>query len=316
MMTPRYRGDLPQLEGQLFLTDGGMETTLIFHHGIELPGFASFPLLGSAEGVDALRKYFQPYLDVARRYRAGFILESATWRANPDWAEKLGYTREDLTRIHRAGIAMLEEIRDAVGHPDPVVISGCLGPRGDGYVAENRMSEKEAEAYHDDQVATIAGSNADMAGAMTLNYPEEAIGIARAAQRRQLPVAISFTVETDGRLPTGQGLGEAIEQVDEATGGYPSYYMLNCAHPEHFAETLSSGEAWTRRLRGLRANASRLSHAELDQATDLDAGNPEELAGQYATLRQRLPQLTVLGGCCGTDHRHVESIAAACVARA
>ena len=315
MMMPRYRRELPQLQEQLFLTDGGMETTLIFHHGIELPGFASFPLLRSAEGVDALRKYFHPFLKVARRYRAGFILESATWRANPDWAEKLGYSREELTRINQAGIAMLEEIRDAVRHPDPVVISGCLGPRGDGYVASNRMSEQEAEAYHDDQVAAIAASNADMAGAMTLNYAEEAIGIARAARRRQLPVAISFTVETDGRMPSGQPLGEAIEQVDEATGGYPSYYMLNCAHPEHFAGTLRDGEGWTRRLRGLRANASRLSHAELNEATDLDAGDPAELAGQYATLRQMLPQLTVLGGCCGTDHRHVESIAQACVPR-
>jgi S-methylmethionine-dependent homocysteine/selenocysteine methylase len=307
-----YRRALPQLNGQLFLTDGGMETTLIFHQGIELPEFASFHLLRTAEGVAALRAYFHSYTALARRYRAGFILESATWRANPDWAAKLGYSREELTRVNRTAIAMLEEIREEMEHPYPVVISGCLGPRGDGYVASNRMSEQEAEEYHDDQVAAIAATSADMASAMTLNYAEEGIGIARAAKRYDMPVAISFTVETDGRLPTGQPLGEAIEQVDAATGGYPSYYMLNCAHPEHFAGTLREGEKWTGRLRGLRANASRRSHAELNEAPDLDAGDPRELAAQYAELRRTLPHLNVLGGCCGTDHRHVESIAEAC----
>ena len=311
-----YRRALPQLNGQLFLTDGGMETTLIFHQGIELPEFASFPLLRSAEGVAALRAYFRPYTALARRYRAGFILESVTWRANPDWAEKLGYSREELTRINRSAIAMLEEIREEMNHPYPVVISGCLGPRGDGYVASNRMSEKEAEEYHNDQVAAIAATSADMASAMTMNYTEEAIGIARAAKRHEMPVAISFTVETDGHLPNGQPLGEAIAQVDAATGSYPSYYMLNCAHPEHFAGTLRDGEKWTRRLRGLRANASRRSHAELNESPDLDAGDPQELAAQYAELRRTLPQLTVLGGCCGTDHRHLESIAEACAGRA
>src|SRR3712207_4511764 len=130
-----------------------------------------------------------------------------------------------------------------------------------------------------------------------------------------MPVVISFTPEVDGRLPTGQPLGEAIEEVDTATGGVPAYYMINCAHPTHFDGALD-GEAWTERLRGLRANASRRSHAELDAAPDLDDGDPIELGAEYAALRRRHPWINVLGGCCGTDHRHIEQICAACKAGA
>jgi S-methylmethionine-dependent homocysteine/selenocysteine methylase len=192
------------------------------------------------------------------------------------------------------------------------VISGAIGPRGDGYSPERIMSEVEAEAYHAEQIDTFAGSAADMVCAITMNYAEEAVGIARAARRAGLPVALSFTVETDGALPTGQPLSEAIEAVDRATTGYPSYYGINCAHPDHLAPTLAEGGAFTDRIRALRANASRMSHAELNESPTLDVGNPVELGQQYAELRRRLPRLNVLGGCCGTDHRHVESIAAAC----
>jgi S-methylmethionine-dependent homocysteine/selenocysteine methylase len=127
-----------------------------------------------------------------------------------------------------------------------------------------------------------------------------------------MPVAISFTVETDGRLATGQPLRAAIEQVDDMTAGYPVYYMLNCAHPSHFDAALAEGGAWVARIRGLRANASRLSHAELDALPAPDPGDPEELGRAYACLKRRLPQLNVFGGCCGTDQRHLEHIAAAC----
>ena len=121
-----------------------------------------------------------------------------------------------------------------------------------------------------------------------------------------MPCVISFTVETDGRLPTGETLAEAIESVDAATGRSPAYYMINCAHPTHFDHVLDASEAWTKRLRGLRANSSRCSHAELDNAPELDIGDPHELSGQYAEFLRRFPHINVLGGCCGTDHRHVD----------
>jgi len=310
----RYRNALPQLRGDLFLTDGGIETTLIFHEGLELPDFAAFHLLKDPKGEAALRKYFRTYAEIAKRFSAGLVLESATWRANADWGTRLGYTREALADANRKAIRLLEEIRsEFANEKTKVVISGCVGPRGDGYIPTQAMSEENAEAYHREQVETFAGTAADMVTAITMNYVEEALGIARAARRTGMPVAISFTVETDGRLPTGQTLHAAIEQMDAATSRYPSYFMINCAHPTHFEHVLAEGEPWAKRLRGLRANASRKSHAELNESPELDVGDPVELGMQHARLKRRLSQLNVLGGCCGTDHRHVEQIAAACL---
>ena len=310
---PATERRLPQLDGGLFLTDGGIETTLIFLEGLELPYFAAFHLLRTAAGDAALRRYFTTYVELSRALDTGLVLESPTWRASADWASKLGYTRDELVSANRRAVAMLDELRAQAGLARPVVVSGCVGPRGDGYVADQAMSAKQAEAYHFDQVETFADTAADMVCAITMNYVDEAIGVARAARRAGIPAAISFTVETDGRLPTGQTLSGAIAQVDAATAAYPAYYMINCAHPTHFDAVLVAGEPWTARLRGIRANASRMSHAQLNDAPELDAGDPEEFGRQYAALVQRLPQLNVLGGCCGTDHRHVEQIGRACL---
>ena len=309
----RYRDSLPQLSGGLFLTDGGLETTLIFLEGLVLPDFAAFDLLKSPEGEAALRKYFGTYAALAKRFGAGLILESATWRANADWGARLGYSREALGEANRKAIRLLEEIRNEPAfRSTTTVISGCVGPRGDGYSPSRTMSESDAESYHLEQIGTFAHTAADMVTAITMNYVEEAVGIARAARRAAMPVAISFTVETDGRLATGQALEAAIEQVDAATSAYPSYYMVNCAHPTHFEGVLPPGAGWVERIRGLRANASAKSHAELNESLELDIGNPEELGAQHARLKERMSRLNVLGGCCGTDHRHVERIAAAC----
>jgi len=310
----QYRNALPQLAGTFFLTDGGIETTLIFHEGLVLPDFAAFHLFKTPQGETALRKYFRTYAEIAKRFGTGLILESATWRANADWGKKLGYTPEELSDANHRAIRLLEELRSEYEtERTPIVISGCIGPRGDGYVPDRAMSAHAAEIYHREQIETLAGSAADMMCAITMNYVEEAIGIARAAQRVSTPVAISFTVETDGKIPTGQQLKAALEQVDDATSGYPSYYMINCAHPTHFDNVLIKGERWAQRIHGLRANASRMSHAQLNEAPELDAGNATELGQEYADLKKRLPQLNVMGGCCGTDHRHIEQIASACL---
>jgi len=304
---------LPQLGDDLFLTDGGLETTLIFREGLELPHFAAFHLLKTPGGRAALRRYFFTYAELAKRFAAGLILESPTWRSNPDWGARLGITREGLAEMNREAIDLLAKIRtECEADRNAVIISGCVGPRGDGYIPDCAMAPTEAEAYHREQVEVFASTEADMVCAVTMNYAAEAVGIAGAARQAALPVAISFTVETDGNLPTGQSLPAAIEQVDQETSEYPSYYMINCAHPTHFEPALGSGGPWVERIRGLRANASRMSHAELDEASELDSGNPAELGREYAELKSRFPQLTVMGGCCGTDHRHVEQIATAC----
>jgi len=301
---------LPQTKGKLFLTDGGLETTLVFLDGIDLPCFAAIDMLNQADGRERLDEYFETYLAIAHEAKAGFILESVTWRSSRDWAAPLGLSEERLAQLNREAIEMLKELREKHQTADtPIVVSGCIGPRGDGYDPGTIMSADEARAYHSWQAGIFARSGADMIAAITMNNLPEATGIALAARDVGLPVAISFTVETDGRLPTGDLLGEAIEAVDRATGNYPAYYMINCAHPSHFDGALSEGGDWVSRIGGLRANASRCSHAELDEAEELDSGNPEELGSEYGDLLGRFPNITVAGGCCGTDHRHVAAIA-------
>jgi len=301
---------LPQLQPDtLFLTDGGLETTLVFRDGIELPDFAAFPLVDSEKGRAALAAYYAAYLDLAERLGLGIVLDTPTWRANPDWGARLGYDAEQLAALNRRAVKMISEYA-AERASLPIVLNGVIGPRGDGYVVGSTMSAAESAAYHALQVHAFADAGAQMVSAITMTYADEAIGVAMAASAAGLPAVISFTVETDGALPSGQKLGDAITHVDNATDGSPSYYMVNCAHPTHFAGIIEDGGPWTRRIQGLRANASRLSHAELDEATELDRGDIDDLARRHVDLH-RVLDLRVLGGCCGTDDEHVAAIVTA-----
>lgn len=310
----KYRKNLPQVSDEVFISDGGLETTLIFHEGWDLPEGAAFVLLENDGGRKALVEYFRRYLSIAREFKVGFILESPTWRANPAWIEKVGYSSEALEYINREAIKLLQGIRDEYESENTkIVISGCIGPRGDGYVVSDKMTAEEAEKYHTPQIRAFSHTEADVVTAFTINYVEEAIGIVRAAKSAGMPVVISFTVETDGKLPSGDTLKDAIEAVDGATENAPAYYMINCAYPTHFKDTLAAGEPWSQRVRGIRANSSSKSHAELDGAETLDVGNPKELGLHYVALRGQLSGLNVLAGCCGTDHRHIEEICKACL---
>jgi S-methylmethionine-dependent homocysteine/selenocysteine methylase len=306
-----YRDALPQLDGNVLLTDGGTETVLIFHEGIDLPCFAIFPLLEQDEGREAMLRYFAPYFDIARHHGVGFVLEANTWRANPAWGAELGYSLDDLAEANRRCIAFAEEIRAREQEPErPVVVSALFGPEGDAYSPTDHLSVEQAQEFHAWQAGIIADTTADLITGLTITYVEEAIGIVRAATAVGMPVVIAFTVETDGRLPSGQALADAIEEVDRETDGVAAYFMINCAHPTHFLSVLDGPGPW-HRIRGIRANASTMSHAELDNAQELDDGDPADLARGYLAIGERLPDLVVLGGCCGTDHRHVGSIAEA-----
>lgn len=310
----KYRDQLPQTRGEVLLTDSGLETTLVFLDGFDLPEFASFPLLDDEAGAIRLREYFETHVEIAREQGAGIVLETPTWRANADWGNILGYDAEALADVNRRSVELLRSVRDELETDETrIVISGNLGPRGDGYEPGDQMTAAEAEAYHQTQIDTFATAGADMVCVLTMTYVAEAIGIARAARNAGIPVAISFTVETDGNLPTGQPLESAIAEVEAATGASPAYYGINCAHPTHFEHVLEPGAPWAERIGMLRANASRMSHEELDEAEELDAGDPVELAGQYSTLRERFPHIRVIGGCCGTDHRHITEIGHACL---
>jgi S-methylmethionine-dependent homocysteine/selenocysteine methylase len=301
---------LPSLDSDvLFAADGGLETTMIFDEGIELPEFAAFVLLRDEAGIEALRCYYRGYVEIARRHGLGFTLDTPTWRASRDWGERLGYSPEQLATVNRRAVELAVEIREQEQRPGtPIVICGTLGPRGDAYDASTEMGAAEAEAYHSEQIRTFAGTAAEMTSAYTLPYPSEAVGMVRAAKAVDIPITISFTVEIDGRLPSGRPLGEAIEQVDAETGSTARYFMVNCAHPTHFAAAVEAGGAWIARLGGVRCNASRRSHAELDEAEELDRGDPEELGSLYRELKPYLPAVRVLGGCCGTGMAHIAGI--------
>jgi len=311
---PRYRDRLPQLSDQVFLTDGGLETWLVFEGGVDLRCFAAFPLLADEAGRERLGRYFEPYLRTARERSVGFILDTATWRANGDWGAKLGYSADDLAEVNRRSVAFAAGIRDVFdSDKTPVVIAGVVGPRRDGYKADERVTADEAERYHREQIETLRDTEADMVSGVTMTYSAEAAGVVQSARACAMPVAISFTVETDGRLPSGETLEEAVTAVDSETGGAAAYFMVNCAHPTHLGDLPVINAPWRERVRGLRANASMRSHAELDSATTLDAGDPTEFGQQYRTLRRQMPRLSVLGGCCGTDHRHIVAICEACL---
>jgi homocysteine S-methyltransferase len=307
----RYRNALPQLaDGVTMLTDGGLETTLIYRDGIELPHFAACDLLRSEHGLRVLLDYFDENAAIAQEAELPFNVDSPTWRANPDWAARLGYSRDEFEDINREGIRMAEEVRLRHETPEtPVVIAGVVGPRSDGFHPSARQSVAQAADYHFRQVGIFADTEADYVSGLTFTYSDEAIGLARAAEAAAMPVVISFTVETDGLLASGETLRHAIYAVDRATDVYPEYYMVNCVHPSHLPADVIASEAWVHRIRGLRANASSRSHSEIELDGGPDDGDAEALADQMRLVRQRLPRLTVMGGCCGSDSRYTRAIA-------
>jgi homocysteine S-methyltransferase len=299
---------LPHEDDGVFLTDGGLETDLIFRRGIELPEFASFPLLDDAALSEVLRDYYRDYLRIGAEAGVGMVLESPTWRASSEWGELLGYNDARLADLNTRAVELLADLRAADG-ADGVVISGCIGPRGDAYVDLGSMTPDQAAAYHAVQVGVLADAGADLISVLTLTNTAEAIGVVRAAVEHGIASVVSFTVETDGRLPDGTALADAIAAVDDATDEAAAYFLINCAHPDHFRSVLDESAPALGRLRGVKANASRMSHVELDEAPELDDGDPAEFGLHLAALHAAHPHLNVLGGCCGTDSRHLAAVA-------
>ena len=308
MTRPDQNGRRRLATDGLMLTDGGVETVLLHHEGFDLPCFASFPLLEDERGRSALRRYFELFLDEAQERGLPFVLDTATWRANPDWGAQLGYDAEALAGANRRAVDFARELAQ---RRSDVTINGVLGPRGDGYVVGQRMTSEEAAEYHGWQIDILQDAGVERVTALTLSYPDEAVGIVQSAAARGIAVVPSFTVETDGRLPDGTTIADALEQVDEATDGAAHFFMINCAHPTHIATGVVDGAPSLDRVGGLRFNASALSHAELDEAVELDEGDPAALARDSVALRHLLPSIRLLGGCCGTDHRHVARIISA-----
>ncbi len=295
---------------RFFLSDGGLETFLIFEKGYDLPCFSAAALLYTDQGRADLRAYFERFIEIAKSSGRGFVLDAPTWRAGTAWAGPLGQTLKQVIETNQDAVSFVSALRAQHETKDcPILINGLVGPAGDAYAPDTVIAQQEALLIHAPQIHALGKAGVDMISAMTLTHTGEAIGIVQAAQEIDVPIVIAFTLETDGHLPSGQPLGEAIAQVDAATNNGPLYYMINCAHPDHFRNVLDTPATWTLRIGGIRSNASRQSHAELDAAEILDDGDPVELGKLSADLLAHLPNIRVLGGCCGTDHRHVGCIA-------
>jgi homocysteine S-methyltransferase len=305
-----------------WVTDAGLETDLIFHHGVDLPGFAAYPLLETAEGRALLSSYYAGFAQVASRAGAGLLLETPTWRASADWVVSLGGSRSDVRRINLESVLFLAGLAESLisngvapggaagfdgsGRGPDLRVCGVLGPRGDGYVAGDPTSADEFGDYHWLQIAALAQGGAARVTAYTLTTVAEAVGVVQAARAQGVEVAVSFTVETDGRLPDGTPLGEAIASL--RLQAVPDDLLVNCAHPSHISAALTLDDGWAEHVTGLRVNASRQSHAELDDAAELDEGDLADLVSSHRELAARLPELDIVGGCCGTDVRHVAAL--------
>lgn len=307
------------LSQRRYLTYGGNETYLLFVQGFPLREFCAFEVFeDEAAWTRLVSGLLAPIAKAAADSKMGLMTDCLVWRASADYARRLGTA--DVATLNERAVRRTRDFlagwRDgsASAKACPVIVSADHGPRGDGYAVTGRVAADAAYDYHAPQVEALAAAGVDLLVPLTMTSLQETLGILRAAQRHGLPALVSPTIEPDGKLPDGTPLGDFVRAVDEATAGYPVAFMVNCVHPTHLEPILRGGrergEAWVSRIRGLRANASAKTHAELDNSTELDRGDPVALAAGVQSL-QRTYDLSVVGGCCGTDAEHLQRIAAA-----
>ena len=230
---------------------------------------------------------------------------------------------DKVGKANKAGVELLKSLREEFASEETkIVISGAMGPLGDAYQLSEETRDGDGRSSgsgsrledvmgcYRGQVAALAEAGADMISIMTVTSTDEAVAAVLLAREASLPVWVSFTVETDGKLLDGRTGERFINDVDDATDRYASYFGINCAHPTHFLDALRGLSKEARaRIREVRVNASDKSHAELDESEELDRGDPKVLGGLHAKIRELLPRLCVVGGCCGTDEEHVREMA-------
>jgi len=300
----------PRLENKFYLTEGGSETEILYKWSFELPEFAMFTLLDDPEADNVIRGMFRRYFDVAAEHGTAMLLNGHDYRASPDWGAKLGYSSEDLRNVQHRVIRFLDDLRaEYADRVSDVYIAACIGPRGDAYGTGGDISADESEDYHSVQLHNLDGTAADMAVAATFNNVPEAIGVIRAANSIGIPIGVSLTLTPEGRLRSGPSLREAIETIDEASGGGAVWFGTNCAHPVEFEPALADAGPWLERLRYIRPNAAKMDKIALCSLGHLEDGDPVELGQQMGEVARRFPRVDILGGCCGTDERHLSQIA-------
>jgi S-methylmethionine-dependent homocysteine/selenocysteine methylase len=294
----------------VFLTEGGTETEILYRHGFELPEFAMFPLLENPKAVSALQEIYSEQLDVAAQFGLSFMLTGLDYRASPDWGSKLGYSAQGLADANHSSIEFLRDIaksyKDQIPH---LLIGGILGPRGDAYSLNREITAESAEDYHAVQLETLKSAKVDFACAMTFNNIPESVGAARAAAKIGVPLSVSLTLDSTFRLKSGPALGEAIVTIDDQAGDEaPDFYLLNCSHPLEYEPAIKN-EGWIKRLRGVRPNASKMEKLALCKLGHIEDGDPIELGSQIRSLADRYPHMDIFGGCCGTGKTHLLEIA-------
>ena len=300
----------PRLKDKIYLTEGGTETEILYKWGYALPEFAMFPLLDNPEADAVIRDMYRRYFDVAAEHNTGMLVLGHDYRASPDWGAKLGYSPEGLAEMERRTVRFLDEIRaEYSAKVTDAYIAGCIGPRGDAYGTGAEIGENEAEDYHSVQLPTLRETPADMAIAVTFNNIPEAVGVIRAAEGIGLPIGVSLTLTTESRLRSGPTLRKAVETIDERTNGAAAWFGTNCSHPLEFEPALADEGPWIERLRYMRPNAVKMEKLALCKLGHLEDGDPVELGHQMGDLARRYPQMDLLGGCCGTDERHLDEIA-------
>lgn len=302
----------PMGSGEIFLTEGGSETEIMYRHGFELPEFAMFPLLDNPKAVSAMHGIFSKQLDVAAEFGLSFLLSGLDYRASPDWGAKLGYSPTALAEANTAAIDFLRDVAKGYeGQVPRLLFGGILGPRGDAYGLNREITADVAEEYHAVQLETLKLAGVDFACAMTFNNIPESVGAARAAAKIGVPLSVSLTLDSTHRLKSGPSLADAITEIDAQTGNdAPDFYLLNCSHPLEYEPALET-EDWINRLRGVRPNASKMEKIALCKLGHIEEGNPVELGSQLRSLSERYPHMDIFGGCCGTGHSHLREIAKA-----
>jgi homocysteine S-methyltransferase len=299
----------PQKEGRFYLSEGGTETEILYKYGFELPQFAMFPLLDNPEAVSKMQGMYRKYLDVVAKHGMCALMGGLDYRASPDWGKLLGYSPQGLSEANHKSINFLREIAKEYTSDIPdILIQGLIGPRGDAYKMNLNITENEAEDYHSIQLNTLKEANVDLALAITFNNIPESIGVARAAKKIGVPLAISLSLDSTSKLNSGPSLAEAITTIDEETELAPEFYLINCSHPLEYESAIVSGD-WINRIRGVRPNASKMEKIALCQIGHLEDGDPVELGVQCGDLARRYPHMDIWGGCCGTWDTHLDQIA-------
>ncbi len=290
-------------ESPLVLTDGAIETRAVYEFHRDLTDLEVFTLLGDAQGREILHTIYSTYAQIAAKFNVPMQLGTPTWRASRNWTG-------DVAEVNAQAVALVREVASSTGAR--VVIAGVIGPSSDGYDPSGALNTEDAVTYHREQASALASAGVDLLYAPTFPVTDELQGAARAMSEMKLPFAVAPMLHADGKMPDGTTLAAAIARLDEDAAARPWHYMLGCLYPTHAATALESlfrsAPALAHRVVGLKANGSPLPPESLDGSTTLQTTAPDVFARDLWECAQNFG-LHVLGGCCGTDTRHIEALA-------